>query len=252
MLRTDRIRLRLEQVCYGYRGTAPVIDGLDLALSAGDCHGLVGRSGCGKSTLLKLVAGLLQPTGGQVWLDGRPVQGPQPAIGLGFQTPALLDWCSNLDNVLLPVALSRRVRPSDREEGRRLLDRLGVGAVADRWPLQCSGGQRSRVALARALIQRPSLLLLDEPFAALDALTRESLQDGVRDLQAAQGVTLLLVTHDIAEAVYLGQSVSVLENGRLTPVFTGVDLPDSRDAAVFAERCRQVRARLTPATERVP
>ena len=250
MMPTDPARLRLEQVSYRYRGVAAVIDGLDLTLSGGTCHALVGRSGCGKSTLLKLAAGLLTPTSGRVLLDGRPVDGPQPSIGIGFQTPALLEWYSNLDNVLLPVAMARRVQAADRAEALRLLELLGVAALAGRWPLQCSGGQRSRVALARALIQRPALLLLDEPFAALDALTREALQDSVRRLQVEQDMTLLVVTHDIAEAVYLGNSVSVLENGRLEPVFATAALPADRDAAVFARRCRQVRARL--AQETVP
>lgn len=207
--------LELRQVGYTFPGwPAPVVRDADLVLEPGEFCCLVGRSGCGKTTLLKLAAGLLHPDSGNIRLRGRPVA-PGPDIGFVFQSPTLLEWRRVIDNVLLPVTLRRRATAEDVVQARQLLEQLGLGAHAGHYPRQLSGGQQSRVALARALILRPALLLLDEPFAALDAITREALQHDLQQMAARHGATVLFVTHDIAEAVYLADRVVVMDSGRV-------------------------------------
>ena len=234
----------LEAVDFGY-GDEAIVNGVDWAIPRGAFHCLVGRSGSGKTTLLKLAAGLLAPRRGLVRIDGVALDGPGPRIGFVFQQPTLLDWLSVLDNVLLPLSLKRRLRMEDRETARALLDRVGLSAFATRHPAQLSGGQQSRVAVARALITQPALLLLDEPFAALDALTREELQDDLLALCALQATTVLFVTHDIGEAVYLADRVAIMAGGRLHHDLA-IDLPRPRSRAMrygpaFNALCRELR-----------
>ena len=236
----------MEQVTYAYPGEGPTVEQADLALSPGAFHCLVGRSGCGKTTLLKLAAGLLLPTAGSVRIEGEPLAGPSQKIGFVFQTPSLLEWLPVLDNVLLPISLKRRVRPADRETARELLTLVGIGDYGHRYPRQLSGGQQSRAALARALVTAPPALLMDEPFAALDAMTREELQDDLLRLTRERGTTVLFVTHDIAEAVYLGTDVSVMEQGHIR-FSLPVDLPglqgaESRYHPRFTALCHEIRA----------
>jgi NitT/TauT family transport system ATP-binding protein len=236
--------LAIEAVDFGY-GNEAIVDGVDWAIPRGAFHCLVGRSGSGKTTLLKLAAGLLAPRRGLVRIDGVALDGPGPRIGFVFQQPTLLDWLSVLDNVLLPLSLKRRLRSEDREKARALLDRVGLSAFATRHPAQLSGGQQSRVAVARALITQPALLLLDEPFAALDALTREELQDDLLALCALQATTVLFVTHDIGEAVYLADRVAIMAGGRLHHDLA-IDLPrprsrEMRYGPAFNALCRELR-----------
>ncbi len=223
--------LAIESAVFGFPGAARTLDGVSLALAPGEVHGILGRSGCGKTTLLKLAAGLLAPQAGQVTVRGRPAQAAREDIGFMFQQPTLLEWLSALDNVLLPVPLQRRPAPAETGQAMQLLAQLGLSGLADRRPGQLSGGQQSRVALARALVLRPSLLLLDEPFAALDALTREALQEDLLALCAQRGTTVLFVTHDIAEAVFLADRVSVMDGGRIVHQLA-IDLARPRDAAL--------------------
>lgn len=234
----------LEAVDFGY-GAEAIVDGVDWAIPRGAFHCLVGRSGSGKTTLLKLAAGLLDPRRGVVRIDGLALDGPGPRIGFVFQQPTLLDWLSVLDNVLLPLSLKRSVGEADRETARALLDRVGLSAFASRHPAQLSGGQQSRVAVARALITQPALLLLDEPFAALDALTREELQDDLLALCAHHATTVLFVTHDIGEAVYLADRVAIMAGGRLHHDLA-IDLPRPRSRELrygpaFNALCRELR-----------
>jgi NitT/TauT family transport system ATP-binding protein len=241
----------LEAVDFGY-GAEAIVDGVDWAIPRGAFHCLVGRSGSGKTTLLKLAAGLLAPRRGVVRIDGVALDGPGPRIGFVFQQPTLLDWLSVLDNVLLPLSLKRRVGEADRETARALLDRVGLSAFAARHPAQLSGGQQSRVAVARALITEPALLLLDEPFAALDALTREELQDDLLTLCAHHATTVLFVTHDIGEAVYLADRVAIMAGGRLHHDLA-IDLPRPRSRAMrygpaFNELCRELRQAMDAAS----
>lgn len=207
--------LIMQGVSLAYPDTPGVINEVDWQLPAGAFHCLLGRSGCGKSTLLKLAAGLLLPDTGKVWLGGEPVRAPGPLTGFVFQAPTLLEWLNIIDNVLLPISLQRRPHAADTARAQALLDELGLGALHKRYPRQLSGGQQSRVAIARALIRQPRLLLMDEPFAALDALTREALQVNLLAVCRQHGTSVLFVTHDIAEAVYLGDHVAVMDAGRI-------------------------------------
>lgn len=244
--------LELESLAFGFAGAARTLEGIDLALAPGEIHGILGRSGCGKTTLLKLAAGLLAPQAGRVCIRSRSPQAAREDIGFMFQQPTLLEWLSAVDNVLLPVSLQRTPSPSERTWALQLLAQLGLAGLEARRPGQLSGGQQSRVALARALVLRPSLLLLDEPFAALDALTREALQHDLLALCSLQGTTALFVTHDIAEAVFLADRVSVMDRGRIVHEVV-VDLPRPRAAACrgrpeFAALGAQVREALEQAT----
>lgn len=235
----------IDAASFRYGAEPPIVDRVDWAIPRGAFHCLVGRSGSGKTTLLKLAAGLLAPDRGRVRIDGAALTGPGSRIGFVFQQPTLLDWLSVLDNVLLPVSLKRRPAAQDRDEARALLDRVGLGAYAQRHPGQLSGGQQSRVAVARALITEPDLLLLDEPFAALDALTREELQDDLLALCALHATTVLFVTHDITEAVYLADRVAIMASGRLHHDLF-IDLPrprrrEMRYAQPFNALCMALR-----------
>jgi NitT/TauT family transport system ATP-binding protein len=235
--------LQLRDVGFGYAGHPRVVAHVDLALAAGEVHCLLGRSGCGKTTLLKLAAGLLAPTAGQVLLQGHAPAGGRE-VGFVFQAPTLLDWLRARDNVLLPVSLQRRPGAADIAGADALLAQLGLGALADRYPRQLSGGQQSRVALARALLLQPPLLLLDEPFAALDAITREELQQDLLRLARERETTVLFVTHDIAEAVFLGDRVSVMAAGQLVRTVPVEGDARVRDTAAFGAACAQLREAL--------
>lgn len=236
----------IERARYRYGADGPaIIDGVDWRIPRGEIHCLIGRSGSGKTTLLKLAAGLLRPSEGAIRIGGEALAGPSPHAGFVFQSPTLLDWLSALDNVLLPISLKRRPTAADREAALDLLARVGLRDFAARRPGELSGGQQSRVAVARALIGNPDLLLLDEPFAALDALTREELQDDLLRLCALNGTTALFVTHDIGEAVYLADKVAVMAAGRLAHA-RRIELPrprhpDMRYAPAFAAACRALR-----------
>jgi len=238
--------LSMNDVRFTYAGSLhPVVEHIDMALPAGAIHCLLGRSGCGKSTLLKLAAGLLHPDAGTITVGGEPVREPDQATGFVFQSPTLLAWLDVLDNVLLPVSLHRKPGAQDIAEAKALLGQLGLADLLHRFPHQLSGGQQSRVAIARALLPKPRLLLMDEPFAALDALTREALQDALLAVCASQGVSVLFVTHDIAEAVYLGDRVMVVEQGSLRcdiPVTVGRPRTSGvRHRADFNAVCMQLR-----------
>jgi len=233
--------LTLRDVVYTYQDDTPIVNGVSWDLAAGQFSCLVGRSGCGKTTLLKCASGLLTPQSGIIaQQDGTPMR-PGPQVGYMFQAPTLLNWTSVLDNVLLPVSLQRRPLASDHARAQDLLSRLGLADYAGRFPHALSGGQQSRVALARALILEPSLLLLDEPFAALDAITRGELQDDLIRECKARRTTVLFVTHDITEAVYVADRVGVMHRGQLVadvPIALPAPRTQSmRHGAAFNEYC---------------
>jgi NitT/TauT family transport system ATP-binding protein len=234
--------LSLQQVRFAFPGWPATVDGVNLEVAQGAFHCLVGRSGCGKTTLLKLAAGLLVPDSGRVVFGGR-----KQDIGFVFQTPNLLEWHRVIDNVLLPVSLHHRPTAPERAQAQQVLEQLGLAEQAQKYPRQLSGGQQSRVALARALILQPSLLLLDEPFAALDAITREELQRDLLQMCRLRGTSVLFVTHDIAEAVYLADRVDVVEAGHLVQEIA-IELPGgtarTRYSEPFTRHCAEVRAAL--------
>jgi len=185
------------------------LSGLDLSVRPGEILGIVGGSGCGKSTLLRLISGLDAPSSGSASLDGTPLTEPRPEIGMVFQEPRLMPWLTIDQNVGFGI----RHLPAAEQKSRtgEALARVGLAAYAGHWPRELSGGQAQRVALARALVGRPQVLLLDEPFSALDALTRGDLQDHLLDLWQYDRPTMILVTHDIEEALVLADRIVVMQ-----------------------------------------
>ena len=221
-------------VRHAYRtaaGPLPVLGGLDLAVPEGGFVAVVGPSGCGKSTLTKLVAGLLIPDEGEVRLHGERVTGPRPTVGMAFQNPVLLEWRTILRNVTLPLEIvpNRLTRAQREARARELLALVGLEGFEDRRPSELSGGMRQRASLCRALVHRPEVLILDEPFGALDAFTREDLWQTLHALRRETRVTTLLITHDLRESVFLADRVVVL-SGRpaRTQAALEVDLPPER------------------------
>lgn len=199
---TDKVA-QLADIAIAFKGV-PVLHDVSLNISRGEFVSLIGRSGCGKSTLLRVIAELLVPDSGTVWTTGKQA--------LGFQDARLVPWLKVWDNVTLGLPGSAKER---RELADAALEQVCLADHADAWPGSLSGGQAQRVSLARALVRKPSLLLLDEPFGALDALTRLDMQDLLASLQAEYGWATLMVTHDIAEAVRLSDRVLVLDNGEI-------------------------------------
>lgn len=220
-------------------GEREVLHGLNLAIEPGEFVAVVGRSGCGKSTFLRLLAGLEPPTAGAISLDKKPSSGIHPDVRIMFQDARLLPWRTVIQNVALGL-------PGDSHAAALgALHEVGLADRADEWPANLSGGQRQRVALARALVHQPRLLLLDEPLGALDALTRIEMQCLIERLWLRHNFTVLLVTHDVAEAVTLGERVVLIEQGSIT-LDLEIDLPRrrSRGTAEFAALEGQVLAKV--------
>ncbi len=228
-VRLDGVR----HVFHGRAGDLVAIDGFDLEVPAGSFTAIIGPNGCGKSTLLRLVAGLLAPTAGAVRLgagaSATPPRSGDGRAGLAFQQPRLLPWLSVADNVALPLALAGAPPPERRAAGERALARVGLDAAGRLRPHELSGGMAQRAGLARALITDPPVLLLDEPFSALDALTREAFDDELQRLLAQRPRTVLMVTHSVAEAIRLADRVVVMtpRPGAVAAVLA-VDLPRPR------------------------
>jgi NitT/TauT family transport system ATP-binding protein len=244
-------------------GNVEALRGIELTVGEGEFLAVIGRSGCGKSTLLRLVAGLLAPTQGQVLIGGTPVSRPRRDVALMFQRPALLPWRSVLGNVLLPVEIHGGPRAAHQDRARQLLDAVGLAGFHTKLPHELSGGMQQRVALCRALIQQPKVLLMDEPFSALDALTREELAGQLQAVHMDLRPTTVFVTHSIQEAVLLADRVAVLSArpGRVQRVLT-VDIPRPRSfghnahlasvAACVAELTDMLHATDVPAPVHIP
>ncbi|WP_298831862.1 ABC transporter ATP-binding protein [uncultured Piscinibacter sp.] len=216
------------------------VEAIDLTVREGEFIAIVGPSGCGKSTFMKLATGLKRPSKGTVTLGGQPVDGPLKITGMAFQAPSLLPWRTTLDNVLLPLEIVEPYRSSFRlkrseyaARARALLASVGLAGYEDKFPWQLSGGMQQRASICRALIHEPKMLLLDEPFGALDAFTREELWCTLRDLQAARKFNVILVTHDLRESVFLADTVYVMSKspGRIV-VRREIELPRPRDLEV--------------------
>ena len=249
----QRPLLRLSDVAKTFSTGTTALAGIGLTIFPGEFVSLLGPSGCGKSTLLKLIAGLVAPSSGMIdWpqstytADGSP----EPALGFVFQEPTLLPWRTAADNVQLPLLLAGVNRQEARERAGEALAQVGLSAFADSYPRQLSGGMKMRVSIARALVTRPKILLMDEPFAALDEITRTKLNDELLQLFARQGLTVIFVTHSVYESVYLSSRIVVMTTrpGRVTaeiPIeMTYPRLEEFRMSQAYNERCRLVSAAL--------
>jgi sulfonate transport system ATP-binding protein len=245
--------LVLDRVGKTYPNGVRAVDGVSLDIELGEIVAIVGGSGCGKSTLLRAVSGLDLPTQGAVLLDGEAVLAPHEKIGIVFQEPRLLPWLTVAGNV--GFGLEHRPRHEREQRVAAQLERVGLTDKAKVWPRELSGGQAQRVALARALVTRPEVLLLDEPFSALDAFTRVDLQDHLLDLWNDTKPTLVVVTHDVDESIVLADRVVVMRPhpGRIEDEID-VDLPRPRDrqSAAFDFAKRRVLAALDRSLGRVP
>jgi NitT/TauT family transport system ATP-binding protein len=233
------------------------VEDINLTTRDGEFIAIVGPSGCGKSTFMKLATGLKMPSKGSISIDGQAVTGPLKIVGMAFQAPTLLPWRTTIDNVLLPLEIVEPYRSQFKskraefvERAKKLLKTVGLEGYEDKFPWELSGGMQQRASICRALIHEPKMLLLDEPFGALDAFTREELWNVLRDLWTLQKFNVILVTHDLREAVYLADTVYVMSKrpGRLVAK-REIDLPRPRDLDItytpkFTELVYEMRAKI--------
>ncbi|CCD86168.1 putative sulfonate ABC transporter, ATP binding protein (ssuB/tauB/ycbE-like) (modular protein) [Bradyrhizobium sp. ORS 285] len=243
--------LQLEAVTKVYPNGVHALERFSSEIQLGEIIAIIGGSGCGKSTLLRAIAGLDRASAGSVTLDGEAIAAPHAKVGIIFQEPRLLPWLTVADNI--GFGLSELPAAERRERVARALDRVGLADKAKVWPRELSGGQAQRVAIARALVAQPEVLLLDEPFSALDAFTRKDLQDHLLDLWADTRPTLVLVTHDVEEAVVLADRVLVMRPhpGRLFEEITiNLSRPRDRNAPLFEQFKRHVLTALDRSLDR--
>jgi NitT/TauT family transport system ATP-binding protein len=227
-------------------GEVRALNNLDFEVFDGEFVSVVGQSGCGKSTLLKVLAGLLPYTAGSVVLNGKPLQGPSPEAAIVFQSPVLLPWRTVIENVLLPIEFRRLPIASHRQKAVDLLQMVGLQDFAQRYPYELSGGMQQRAAIVRALVQNPRLLLMDEPFGALDAMTREQMNTELLRIWGQSRKTVIFITHSIAEAIFLSDRVIAMtaRPGTIADIID-IDLPRPRDLAVInTDRFGRYAARL--------
>jgi NitT/TauT family transport system ATP-binding protein len=229
------------------RGPHKAVDNAHMTVRPGEFVSILGPSGCGKSTLLSVVAGLLTPSQGTVSIFGERAKGPRSDVGVVFQQATLLPWTTVTENVLIPIKALRRNDRDYAQRARELLDLVGLSAFAHHYPGELSGGMQQRVGIARALIHDPKLLLMDEPFAALDAMTRERMAFELQDIWLASGKSVLFITHSISEAVFLSDRVLVMSAspGRVINEVV-IDLPRPRSvetmsSSAYAAICGEIR-----------
>jgi NitT/TauT family transport system ATP-binding protein len=226
--------IEIKGVTHAYRtqaGPLPVLRDLTLAIPEGEFAAVVGPSGCGKSTLTRLIAGLMKPDRGEVWLHGQIVRSPRKTVGMAFQNPVLLEWRTILQNVILPLEIVAPSMPRAKRVARaeELLALVGLTGFEGKRPSELSGGMRQRASLCRAIVHKPQVLIMDEPFGALDAFTREDLWQTMRELRRQEPFTAVLITHDLRESVFLGDQVIVLSGRPATAQHVmRVDLPADR------------------------
>jgi NitT/TauT family transport system ATP-binding protein len=247
-------RVHISAVCKTYRsrrGDVTALDGVDFDIRDGEFLSIVGPSGCGKSTLLRCIAGLGSVSRGEIRVDGALVRGPVQNLGIVFQRDVLLDWRTVLSNVLLAVEFRGGRRRQWMGRAQELLDKVGLTAFVDRYPWELSGGMRQRVAICRALLMDPPILLMDEPFGALDALTRDEINAELQRIWLGNRKTVLFITHSITEAVFLSDRVGVMspKPGRILE-FVDIDLPRPRklairDTAEFGAKSARIREALS-------
>lgn len=226
---TDLIDIRGVTHAYATAsGPLPVLDDLNISVPEGSFTAVVGPSGCGKSTLTRLIAGLMKPDTGEVWLHGERVKSPRSTVGMAFQNPVLLEWRTILENVILPLEIvpNKMTKSQKQDRARELLALVGLEGFEDKRPSELSGGMRQRASLCRALVHRPEVLILDEPFGALDAFTREDLWQTMHSLRAEEPFTSVLITHDLRESIFLADEVVVL-SGRPATAQYKLAVPDT-------------------------
>jgi NitT/TauT family transport system ATP-binding protein len=244
--------IQLEEVSKTYDGWSsretPALQRANLRVQDGELLCILGPSGCGKSTMLNLVAGFFPPSEGRVLFDGRPVTGPGPDRGVVFQEPTLFPWLTVSENVELGLKAAGISSDERRERSRHWLQMVGLSDAADQVPAALSGGMRQRVALARVLVLRPAALLMDEPFSALDAGSRERLQDELLSLWQAHGQTIMFVTHNVSEAAYLADRVAVMSANPNT-VCRVVPVPCERPRDRSGRRMQEITQELRRAAE---
>jgi NitT/TauT family transport system ATP-binding protein len=223
------------------------LDAIDLDITAGEFVSIVGPSGCGKSTMIMLVSGLIPATTGTITVGGIPVKGAVSKAGIVFQRDVLLDWRNVLGNVMLPVEIKRLDKETHLTKARSLLRSVGLAEFEEKYPTELSGGMRQRVAICRALVQDPGLLLMDEPFGALDALTREQMNLDLQRIWLRDRNTVVFITHSIEEAVLLSDRVVVMTSrpGRIADILR-IDLPrprgaDARSEKIFVDSVERIR-----------
>jgi NitT/TauT family transport system ATP-binding protein len=231
--------IRVDAVTKTYRSANGPIESLKpltFDIGEGEFMAVVGPSGCGKSTLLKLLAGLLPVSGGQIRLDGKPVSGPPDNVGIVFQSPVLLAWRSVLDNILLQIEMRHLSRDKYLPRAKALLEMTGLIDFARKYPWELSGGMQQRASICRALVHDPAVLLMDEPFGALDAMTREKMNLELQRIWYETKKTVMLITHSIPEAVFLADRVLVMTErpGSIAAIYA-VELPRPRSLAVMAD-----------------
>ena len=238
---------RISHVYHSRQGELPALDGVGLVVRKGEFVVIVGPSGCGKSTLLRILGGLLAPTEGRVQLDSRPLSSPRRQVSYVFQKMSLMPWRTVLGNVLLPLQVAGVSRSQAERRAQDLIDLVGLTGFETAYPRQLSGGMAQRVAIARALVSDPEVLLLDEPFGSLDALSREQMNLDLLRIWQARGVTAVMVTHDLQEAVFLSDRVLVMSPrpGQIRDQIA-VTLPRPRTlemiySEAFGELARRVR-----------
>ncbi len=220
-----RARIVFDHVCVDF-GRLRVVDDVSYEIRDGEFVSVIGPSGCGKTTMLNIVAGFVQPTSGQVLLDGKPVSAPGPDRGVIFQDYGVFPWLTVKQNIAFGLNLrASRVPPAEREEiCRRYMGLMGLADFADAWPKTLSGGMRQRLAIARAYAVKPEFLLMDEPFGALDAQTRSAMQDLLLEVLEAEGKTVMLITHSVEEAIYLSNRIVVM-TARPTRIREVIEVP---------------------------
>jgi NitT/TauT family transport system ATP-binding protein len=209
------------------------LQNINLAINGGEFISIVGPSGCGKSTLLKILAGILERSAGEITMAGKALSGPSRDLGVVFQAPVLLPWRTVLENVMVPIEIQRRDRAVFEAKARKLIEMVGLAGFERKYPTELSGGMQQRVGICRALAHDPSFLLMDEPFGALDAMTRETMNGELQRIWSESRKTILFVTHSIPEAVYLADRVVVMtpRPGRIVDVID-IDLPRPRRLAM--------------------
>ena len=248
--------IELQGVSKTYRtrdGDIPSLRPIDFTVGEGEFVVIVGPSGCGKTTLLKMLAGLLTPSGGEVRIEGKSITKPHSNIGIVFQTALLLPWRSVFSNVMMPVEVKGLPRAACEQRARDLLRLTGLQGFENKYPWQLSGGMQQRVAICRALVHDPKLMLMDEPFGALDALTREKMNVELQRIQGETGKTVLLITHSIPEAVFLADRVMVM-NARPGNIAAVYDIPLPRPRTLdilanplFVEMTQKIRKHFSDA-----